>query len=164
MCIYIYRERERDIHIYIYTCSYNIYIYTCMYVYVYIYIYMYVCTYIYIYIYIYMYLYIYIYYTHMQRSSSRLATSIVLIACCSDLSCVLICCIFLFICLAHDGEHSLAEAKVYYTRLAEAGKLQAASPGPPLFVVLSLVDVLYVMMCCVKFSRCGVCSYLWYQV
>ena len=33
---------------------------------------------------------------------------------------------------ADDGEHSLAEANVYYTRLAEPiGKLWATNPRPP---------------------------------
>ena len=66
---------------------------------------MYVCIYIYICMYVYIYIYIYVY------------------------TCVCIC---VFANFADNGEHSLAEASVYYTRLAEPiGKLWATNPRSP---------------------------------
>ena len=45
---------------------------------------------------------------------------------------IYICDFFFFANFADDGEHSLVETNVYYTRLAEPiGKLWAANPRPP---------------------------------
>ena len=48
---------------------------------------------------------------------------------------------------ADDGKHSLAEANVYYTRLAEPiGKLWATNPRPPQEIVRILLLLLLLLL------------------
>ena len=99
--------------------------------YTYIDIYVYVCVYIYIYIYISIYIY---YIIQARRSAPPGPRGRSLRGGTPQWAPI-----YFFANFADDGEHSLAEANVYYTRLAEP--IQNWPPGAPILYDITLRSV-----------------------